>query len=313
MSPRLLLGVAIGVLYLFWSNSFVAMSYLLGSEQAAPRLDALGLTVARYLPVTPIAAAWLLLARRGYLPALWSYRWRLLAAGLLAVPTYGLCLYWGIQQGIPAPVAALLTALSPLYLMVLGATTLGERLGARKLVGFAVAATGLVLVATARGGLSVTALLPVAVAACAPLSWALVTVIGKPLSSALPADVWTAGYLVAGGVPTLLLLPWSHEAVLALDSQGWAAVAFLSLGCTLVGFVLWTWIAARLPASSAGFTVFLNPPMSLASQAALSLVFPATFVFNLRPLELIGELVVLLGMAIALLWRPPALRATEAQ
>ncbi len=303
MSPRALLVLATLVLYLLWSNSFVAMSYLLGAEHASARLDALGLTQARYLPVTPVAAAWLLLARREYLPLLWSYRWRLLFAGLLAVPAYGLCLYWGIRQGIPAPVASLLTALSPLYLMVLGAAVLGERLGGRKLLGFAVAAVGLGLVATARGGASVTALLLVVVAAGAPLSWALVTVLGKPLASQLPADVWTAGYLVAGGLPLLLALPWSAAPVLALDATGWGAVLYLSLGCTLVGFVLWTWIAARLPASSAGFTVFLNPPMSLASQVALAALFPATFVFNLRPLELAGEGVVLAGMAIALLRR----------
>ncbi|MBM4365001.1 MAG: DMT family transporter [Deltaproteobacteria bacterium] len=300
--PRWRLVLATLFLYLLWSNSFVAMSYVLGSERAAARLGWMGLTQARFLPVTAIGAAWLLLARRDWVPALWAIRGRLLVAGLLAVPGYSLSLYWGIEQGIPAPVASLITAVSPLALLLLGAAFLGEPLTRRKLTGIVVSGLGLLLVARGRAGsgVQIDAYAPILVATLAPLSWSLVTVLGKPVTRELPADVWTAGYLVAGGLPLALLWPWTGAEVLALDARGWGAVLYLSLACTLLGFVLWSWLVVHLPASSAGFTVFLNPPMTLASQLLLAAVFPATFAFAPRPLELVGAAVVLAGMGVAL-------------
>ncbi len=302
MPSRALLAVVTLLLFLLWSNSFVAMSWVLGSEHAPARLDWVGLTSARYLPVTLSASLYLLLFRREQTSkVLRTHFVRGLIAGLLAVPTYSFALYWGIAQGIPAPIASLLTALSPLYLLILGALFLGEPLTRWKVGGFAVSFVGLILVAAARGGLTLQGLAPVAIAATAPLSWALQTALSKPISRQVPADVWTATYLVLGGVPLLLGLPWlGGEQVLALDLSGWAAVSYLSFGCTILGFALWSWLLVHVPASSLGFTVFLNPPLALLSQLALSRLFPGSFVFALRPGELAGCAVVLVGLGVAL-------------
>ena len=45
---------------------------------------------------------------------------------------------------MPAPIASLTTTLVPLFVMMLAALTLGERLTARRMVGFGVAAVGMV-------------------------------------------------------------------------------------------------------------------------------------------------------------------------
>ncbi len=290
------------VLFLIWSNSFVAMSYLLGTERQAARLDWVTLTTARFAPVTVLSAVYLALFRRkAAIAVLRRHFGRCLASGLLGVTAYSLCLYWGIQHGIPAPIASLLTALSPLYLLGLGAIFLGERLTFRKALGFLIAFFGLAAVALSHGGLRFAALVPVVVAACAPLVWAIQTTLSKPVSREVPADVWTAAYLVLGGLPMLAALPWAGGAeLLALDGTGWLAVAFLSLACTVLGFGLWSWLLVHLPASTLGFTVFLNPPLALLSQAVLATFFPATFVFVLSVPEVVGCGVVLAGMAIAL-------------
>lgn len=89
-------------LFLVWSNSFVAASYLLGSERVAARFDWVGLAVARFAFISPICLGWCLLwRRREALGLLRRHRRRLLAGALLAVPCYNLALYYGQQHGVP--------------------------------------------------------------------------------------------------------------------------------------------------------------------------------------------------------------------
>ena len=298
---RALLIVATLGLFLLWSNSFVAMSYLLGSERHPAQMDWISLTIGRFAPVTIVAGLYLGIARRSQAILVFRHHfWRCLASGFLGVTVYSFCLYWGIAHGIPAPIASLLTALSPLYLMILGALVLREPLTVRKMVGFGVALAGLSVVAVARGGFSAVALAPIAIAAVAPLVWAIQTTLSKSISRDVPADVWTASYLVLGGLPMLLALPWFGGAeMLALNAAGWASLAFLSGACTLLGFALWSWLLVYLPASTLGFTVFLNPPLAMLSQWTLARVFPDTFVFALSQDELAGCGLVLVGLAVA--------------
>jgi O-acetylserine/cysteine efflux transporter len=298
--PVVLVGATL-LLFLLWSNSFVAMSYLLGTEAASQRLDWASLTVARYLPVTPLAAAWLAWRRRDEARRILREEpLRVLACGLLGVPFYGFALYWGIQHGIPAPIASLLTALSPLCLLGLGWVFLGERPSGTRLVGFAIAVSGLVAVAVARGGGTLSGLAAPAVAALAPIAWAIQTALTKPVAARFSGDGWTAMYLFLGGLPLCVISPWvGGRALLALDGAGLLALGYLALLCTFVGFYLWAWLLERLPASTVGMTVFLNPPLALLSQAVLHRLFPGTFRFTLRPLEVVGMAVVLGGLALA--------------
>ncbi|MCK6461775.1 MAG: hypothetical protein L6Q95_17995 [Planctomycetes bacterium] len=62
-SSRGLVVVATVLLFLVWSNSFIAMSYLLGREAAGQRLDWLELTTARFAPVTLLAGLYCFGAR----------------------------------------------------------------------------------------------------------------------------------------------------------------------------------------------------------------------------------------------------------
>ena len=299
----LLLVAATLLLFLVWSNSFVAMTWLLGTERSAARLDWLSLTSTRFLPVTLCCAAWLLLRRRAEALTAWrAHGLRAVVCGLLAVPLYSFALFWGISRGVPAPIASLLTALSPLFLLLLGAAFLGEPLTRRKAAGFVVSLAGLGLIAAAReGGSAGAALAPLLVAALAPLGWAVHTALSKPVMRTCSPAVWTALYLVLGGLPLLAALPWlGGAAALRLDASGWAAVLYLALFCTLLGFLLWTWLLQHLPASSVGLTVFLNPPLTLGSKALLTWAFPGTFLFAVEPLEIAGGAVVLGGLGVAL-------------
>jgi O-acetylserine/cysteine efflux transporter len=297
----ILVAVALG-LFAVWSNSFIAVSYLLGREGGARQLGGTSLTVARYLPAAVVCLGYLVLFRRAEAVAMVRRHWlRLLASGFLVVPGYNLPLYYGQEQGVPAPIASLTTALLPLFLMAIAAVFLGERLTARRLAGFAVASVGMAVIASARAGSGLGYPLLVATVALAPLSWSIFSALSKPLASRSSPVVWT--YL-ATSMGALLVLPLLPGRVLgewmALDLGGWCALLYLSFPCTVLGFALWTWLLRHLPASSVGFTVFLNPPMTTLSKWLLATAFPAVFVFRVERAEWLGGAVVLAGMAIAL-------------
>jgi drug/metabolite transporter (DMT)-like permease len=292
-------------LFLVWSNSFIAISYLLGGEREAARLEWLSLTAARFLPAAVLAAAYCLLLRpRETWQVVRSHPVRLLFCGFFAVPAYNFALYFGQQHGVPAPVASLTTALVPLFLMVLGSAVLGERLTARQILGFAVALAGMVVIGQAKktGGVAGSYGLVLLITALAPLSWSLFSVLSKPLTGRVSPLLWTYLVVAVGGLPLVAALPfgaWSR--LVALDGPGWLAVAFLTLLCTILGFAVWTWLLRYLPASSLGFTVFLNPPLTTLSKSLLAAALPATFAFAVAPLEWLGGGMALAGLAVAVL------------
>jgi drug/metabolite transporter (DMT)-like permease len=178
-------------------------------------------------------------------------------------------------------------------------------------IGFFVALAGLVLVGSARGAFSPGAGsygLSLLVVALAPASFAIYTVMSRPVLAGDGAAghrvdpvLWTLAIFAAGGLPLAALLPWrGGPELVALDLPGWGALGFLVVLCTFLGFFLWVKLLRVLPASSVGLTIFLNPPMTTLSKAALAAAFPATFQFSIRPLEWAGGAVLLAGVAYAL-------------
>lgn len=291
------------VLFLVWSNSFIAIGLLLGSEEQPPRFGPLSLTVARFVPLLLLVLPVVLLVwRREALRVARAHWRRLLVCGFLAVPGYSLALYAGQAGGIPPPIASIETSLAPLFLMILGTLFLGEALSRQKLVGFAVAVVGLVLIGLSKpegSGAHYAGL--VALTALAPLAWAVYSVLTKPVTRTCHPVLWTYLALVFGTLPLLPLVPTSGLPELrGLDGLGLAALLYLSLACTFFGNAAWNWLVKHLPASSVGFTIFLNPPLTTTSKAILAAVFPAVFVFRVLPLEWVGGGIVLLGLAVAL-------------
>jgi membrane-anchored protein YejM (alkaline phosphatase superfamily)/drug/metabolite transporter (DMT)-like permease len=300
--PWVLALVTFG-LFAVWGNSFVAIGYLVGSDGSRCRLDWLALTVARFVPAAAIGAAYCLLRRRTESVALLRrHPARLLLCGICAVPGYNFALYYGQERGVSAPIASLTTTLVPLFVMLLAVAFLGERLSVHRLAGFAVAAAGMATIASAKqssAGPAYPAL--IAIVALAPMCWSIYSVLSKPLATAASPVVWT--YL-ATAIGTLLVLPALPGAVwrqwAALDGPGWAALLYLSLPCTVLGFALWTWLLRHLPASLVAFTVFLNPPLTTGSKWLLSAIAPATFAFTVVAREWLGGALALAGLAIAL-------------
>ena len=290
-------------LFLVWSNSFIAASYLLGTEGQPARLDFVSLTVVRFVPILPLCLIYCLgFHRRESLALLRKHPWRLLFCGLLGSPGYNLALYYGQENGVPPSVASLTTALLPLFVMLLAAVFLGEALTKRRVVAFLVALVGLGVIALSKGdpraAMDYGRIL--AVTAMAPLCWSIYSIIAKPVMARSSPLVFTYLAITIGSLPLLAVFPWNGRVELAqMPLDGWTAVLYLSLLCTFGGYALWTWLLRHLPASTLGFTVFFNPPLTTTSKLILSLLFPALFLWQMNLLEWLGGGLALLGLALA--------------
>ncbi len=295
------LFIATFALFFVWGNSFVAIGYLLGNDGAQPRFDWVGLMVARFLVASLVAGTYLLLFKlREAIDVFKRYKGRLAICATLNVPAYNLALNYAQQNGVPAHIASLTTTLAPLFIMFLAAIFLGEKLTKRRLLGFTIAAAGMTLIANSKGSFSDYSLM-VAITCLAPLAWSFYSVLSKRALEKESAIVWTYLGLVISGLYILPLAPfYAWKDVAALDTTGWFALLYLSIPCTVMGFAIWSWLLRHLPASSVGFTVFLNPPLTSISKLALATIFPATFMFSISGWEWVGAAITLVGLSVAI-------------
>jgi len=295
-------------LFLIWSNTFIGIGYLLGAEHADARFDWKSLTTARFAPVFPICLAYCVVPRRwSRTVAVVRGHWRrLVLSGFLCVPGYNVALYFGQQHGVPAPIASVTTTLAPVFILVLSILFLAERLTARRAIGFGLCVVGMGVISFARrDGAGTMYPLVVATTALAPLSWSVFSVLTKPMMRTVEPIHWTFLAITFGSIPGMIALPWiGGPELAALDGTGWFWILYLAVLATVIGFAMWSWLLRYLPASTVGLTVFLNPPLTTVSKVLLAAALPATFAFQVTPMEGVGGAIVLLGLAIGVLQAP---------
>jgi drug/metabolite transporter (DMT)-like permease len=166
---------------------------------------------------------------------------------------------------------ALLTTITPVFIVPLAWLLLGERPHARVALGMLVALGGLVLVVATQPGASAATggqggpLLGDALLLLSALCWALFTVVGTPLTrrfSALAAStaacLWSIPLLLPL-VPIELALRAPRAAPIAFTPGSIAAALYLGLGATALAWWLWYRGVARLPAGIAAVFFFAQP------------------------------------------------------
>jgi drug/metabolite transporter (DMT)-like permease len=188
---------------------------------------------------------------------------RLAAAGLLGMVGYFLPVAVGIQW-LPASTAALILATEPVWIMCLGRLFSGERVARRAWLGSAVALGGVTVLAGPQvlaTGSGLRTLAGIGLVMLGTLLFAAYTVVLRPVTEAYGARAATAASTVVGALPYLALLPFAlggHQLV-HQPSSAWADLAFLAVGSTVAGMLLWNAAVARLGSSRAGLLLFLEP------------------------------------------------------
>jgi drug/metabolite transporter (DMT)-like permease len=249
-----------------WGASFAATKQLLGELSPASVL------FARTVLGTLLLAGGLAVRRE--LRPLPAHEWpqlvRLALLGLVLTPALQA---WALQRSTSAN-TAWLVALNPVVTALLAAGLLGERLTG-KTAGLVIAFGGAVLVVS--GGLSLPAALALPstrgdlLTLVSNFSWALYTVFGRRYAGRHAAPLVTAHLLAIAG---LVFLPFFvagagwHE-LAALSRDGWLCLAYLGLGCSGIGLLLYYAALAHLGAAQVAAFIYLEPLIAQGLAVAL--------------------------------------------
>lgn len=176
---------------------------------------------------------------------------------------------------------SLLTVLTPVFTVGLGAAVLGERVTSRKVVGMTVAAVGTLVVLAGRydvgslvtgeatgNGFGVAALV------LASLAWAGYTVWGLPVVrkyGALTAATYSTLAAIPLMVPAAAIELWVRRPPLApmLTAESLLVVCYLGLASTAAAWVLWYEGLRYVPAGTVAVFFFAQPVVGIALGALL--------------------------------------------
>jgi drug/metabolite transporter (DMT)-like permease len=194
---------------------------------------------------------------------------RLLAAGVLGLVGYNLPVTVGLRW-LPAATAGLLLATEPVWVLALGRLFTRERGGARPWLGSAVALVGVGVLAGpgAVGGDGDRALAGAGLVLAGTLAFGAYTIVMRPLSQEFGAIPATAASTVVGAVPYLAAVGTLPGAGLShLGAAVWAELAFLALGSTAAGLLLWNVAALAGGVTRVSLLLYLEPVVSVAGAA----------------------------------------------
>jgi drug/metabolite transporter (DMT)-like permease len=170
---------------------------------------------------------------------------------------------------------AWLIGLTPLWSALFSAYLLKERFDAVKIAGLVLGFLGAVLVVTrGRTGAALLALPQTRgdlMILASTLNWAFYTVLGHSLLRRLGPARATTGALFFGW---LMIVPFFVYAAgwreyPRLTGAGWAAVLFLGIACSGLGYLFWYGALERIEASRVAAFLYLEPLVTLAAAMAL--------------------------------------------
>jgi len=254
------------ILAVFWGNAFIAIRH------AVQFMRPVELAAARFLPVVILMGGWLLATDRAGGWQLLRKEWpKVLFMSLAGITTYHLALNTG-ETRVPGGTASLIIALSPAVVAILSAIFLHERVTLLKVGGLAISFVGLAIVVMVGEGIQLDVrdlgyYLLVFVAACV---WGSYSVVGQSLLRRHSQVRVMAMTLTLGGLPLVAFAPlgfWRRFS--ALPASVWGAVAFLSVLCTVVAYVIWLNGIRTLGAARVQSFNYLIPLFAVLSGAVL--------------------------------------------
>lgn len=182
-------------------------------------------------------------------------------AGLLGFAAYQMLLVNG-QTGVSATMAGFLINISPVFTTVIAAAIGGEPARWNTWAGLGICTGGLMVMAQGKGGLG--GLGPSAgLVVLAALSFALYTLVSKPLLSKYsPLEVTTYA-LVAGAVPFVVFAPGSLGALSTASTVDLGTLVFLALFPGGIAYVLWARALRGLNPGLASRFLYLIPVLGV--------------------------------------------------
>jgi drug/metabolite transporter (DMT)-like permease len=258
---RFRIALAFGLVYVFWGSTYLGIRIAI--EHIGPEL----MTGIRF----PIAGLIMLAAcafsgRRIAISGRDLLRQVVIGVLLLSVCNVVLC--WA-ELYVRTGLASLIVASVPIWFLVLDTWMLrGERLAARGLVGLALGLAGTLvllwpkLVAPAAGGrMELFASLLLIASSCV---WAAGSVLSRRWQGSVDAFTATGWQMAIAGLLNLgiaFLLGEPSKAQWTL--RGVAAVSYLVVFGSLVGYTAYIWLLKNVPTSKVGTYAYVNPVIAV--------------------------------------------------
>jgi drug/metabolite transporter (DMT)-like permease len=254
MNKNILLGLLLLLVSFFWAGSFIVV------EIATKEMDPIDLGFLRFLVATPLMILLVILRKKSLRVPRKELPW-LIVLGLTGVTLLYLFQFLGIHY-TNAPTASVLINTNVIFIAILSGLFLHEALIRKRIAGIVLSFIGVFVImfsdlSTQKMTIDNLFFIGGILMLLSALCWALYSLVGKHLLRRYDEFVITT---YAFGLGTLFYLPFVFLHIGPVLQQtslnGWLAVFYLALTCSLFGYIGWYYALKHIDASKAA--VFLN-------------------------------------------------------
>lgn len=254
MNSKTYISLLLVLVGLVWAGSFVAVRITV--EEISP----VDLGFLRFLVATPFMVLILLLSKKETRLPVKDFL-SLSVLGLTGVTLLYIFQFIGIEQ-TTASTAAVLINTNVIFVVILSATFLKETFSFKKSVGIALSFFGVLVVIFAQMTNESIVFSNVFLIGCifmilSALCWAIYSIVGKKLLDKYdPFTVTTYAFILGTIFFLPVVLPDITDVVQNISFNGWIAILYLALICSVFGYVAWYYALSKIEAGRA--VVFLN-------------------------------------------------------
>ena len=287
-------AVLLGTLLLWSGNWIVARAV---RDDISPGLA----TAGRLVIVATVLAPFTWRGLAAKLPDLARRDWRILWALGFAGGGLHLALQWLGLHYTTATSATLYLSTAPIFILLLAAPLLGERIAPRQWLGVGISFAGVALIGMQGRFVNPSFNIGDLCALASMAMWGSYTVFLRLRRDALDTAEFLTMVCVLGLV---FMSPWVIAELflgmtLRLTVTGTAAVLYSAFGSLLLAYAGWSYVVKRMGAARAGVTMHLMPAIAVALAALFLGEYPVWYHFA-------GIALILAGVALASLRARPA-------
>jgi len=254
MNSKTYISLLLVLVSLVWAGSFVAVRI------TVKEISSVDLGFLRFLVATPFMVLILLLSKKETRLPIKDFL-SLSVLGLTGVTLLYIFQFIGIEQ-TTASTAAVLINTNVIFVVILSATFLKENFLFKKSAGIALSFFGVLVVIFAQMTNESIVFSNVFLIGCifmvlSALCWAIYSIVGKKLLDKYDPFTVTTYAFVLGTIFFLpVVLPDITDVVQNISFNGWISILYLSLVCSVFGYVAWYYALSKIEAGRA--VIFLN-------------------------------------------------------
>ena len=258
---RFMLALNFGLVYLFWGSTYLGIGIAI--QHIPPAL----MCATRFTIAGVIMLAYCLVARKNIRFSAREFL-QLAIVGNLLLLGGNLTLSYA-ELYVPTGLAALLIGITPLWFLVLDSLLLGHhRMSGRGLAGLALGMVGTVVLLWpdlhAAGALGRKQLWYALALNGGAFVWAFGSVLSKKWQSGGPSFGATSWQVFFAGMGNLIFALFKHDfARVVWTPRGVAAVAYLIVGGSLIGYTAYIYILGHAPTAKVSTYAYVNPVVAV--------------------------------------------------